>query len=463
MTNLLTIISDYVWGPPLIILLVGAGLYLTLRLRFVQFRHLGHAIGLIRSGADSMGEEGDITNFQALCAALSATIGTGNIAGVATAIAAGGPGAIFWMWVTALFGMALKYSSCLLARKYRIIHTDGSASGGPMYFLERGLGLRWLAILFAVFTIVGSLGIGDMVQANSVCDAVGGMLRHHGFLREPLSIAGGNLVIDKDLLLSAVIGIVLAFFVALVIIGGIRRIAKVASRIVPIMCIVYICGAMAILIGNRGVLLSGFRLIFTEAFSLRAGVGGLLGTVIRYGVARGVFSNESGLGSAPIAYAAAKTREPVRAGLVAMLGPLIDTLVICSMTALVIITTGMWNSGLNGAELSTRSFETALPHMGGFIVTFGLVFFAFSTLISWGYYGDRCAEYLFGARAIPVYRWIFVMVIPVGAMMKLTAVWAFCDIMNGLMALPNLIGVLGLSAVVYAATRDYFLRQKQRA
>lgn len=460
MSGMLGTVSNWVWGPPLILLLVGTGVYLTVRLRAVQFRHLGHAIGLVRGKYDDPGDAGDITHFQALCTALSATIGTGNIAGVATAIAAGGPGAVFWMWVTAFFGMALKYSSCLLSLKYRYVHPDGTVSGGPMYFLEKGLGLKWLAILFAVFTVIGSLGIGDMVQANSLCDAVGGMLRHYGLLKETISLPGAGLRVDAELFLSTLIGLALAVIVGMVIIGGIRRIAKVASRIVPFMCVIYIAGALAILFANRAGIAPAVRLIFSEAFSLKAGLGGLIGTTIRFGVARGVFSNESGLGSAPIAHAAAKTREPVREGLVAMIGPLVDTLIICTMTALVIVTTGLAGSGYNGAELSARAFEEGLPHLGGFIVVFGLVFFAFSTLISWSYYGDRCAEYLFGERAVVAYRWLYILVIPVGATMKLTAVWAFCDITNGLMAFPNLIGVLGLSGVVVAATRDYFRPRK---
>jgi AGCS family alanine or glycine:cation symporter len=460
MSHLLSTISNIVWGPWLIALLVGSGVFLSIKLRFVQIRRLGHSVALIRGKYDNPEDTGDISHFQALCTALSATIGTGNIAGVATAIAAGGPGAVFWMWVTAVFGMALKYSSCLLALKYRFIHRDGSVSGGPMYYLERGLGLRWLGILFAIFAVVASLGIGNMAQANSVSDAIESFLRYYGLLPPAVSVANGFVSIDSDLFLSGIVGLTLAVMVGLVIIGGIKRIARVASRIVPVMCVFYVCGALTILFFNRSGVVPALRLIFCEAFSLKAGVGGLLGSVIRYGVARGVFSNEAGLGSAPIAHAAAKTKEPVREGLVAMVGPLVDTIIVCSMTALVIVTTGMWQSGLNGAALSTRAFEQGLPGLGGIIVAFGLMFFAYSTLISWSYYGDRCSEYLLGGRAISVYRWLYVAVIPVGATMKLTAVWAFCDITNGLMVLPNLIGVLGLSSVVFSATASYFGKGK---
>ena len=432
-------ISNAVWGPVLIIILVGTGVYMTFRLKFVQISHFAHAFGLISGKYDNPDDEGDITHFQALSAALSATIGTGNIAGVATAIAAGGPGAVFWMWITAFFGMALKYASCLLSMKYRVIHEDGSVSGGPMYYLEKGLGWKWLAVCFAFFTMIASLGIGNMVQANSVADPL------HTYMGIP----------------EIVTGIVMAVMVFLVIVGGIRRIGHVAAKIVPFMCIVYIFGAIWVLIANINLVGGAFAQIFVGAFSLKAGLGGLLGTTIRYGVARGVFSNEAGLGSAPIAHAAAKTKEPVREGLVAMIGPFIDTIVICTMTALVIILTGAWKMDLNGAALSASAFEIGLPGLGKYIVAFGLVFFAFSTALSWSYYGDRCAEYLFGEKAIRVYRVIFVLFLPLGATMRLGTLWSLADIGNALMAFPNLIGVIALSGVVVYETRKYIGKRKK--
>ena len=457
-------LSGYVWGPVLITLLFFAGVYLTFRLKFIQVRGFKRSVLLIMGKYEEPAATGDISHFQALCAALSATIGTGNIVGVATAIVAGGPGAVFWMWLTAAFGMALKYSSCLLALKFRFIHSDGSVSGGPMYFLEKGLGQKWLGVLFAAFTIIASFGIGNMIQANSVADAVEGALVLFGMSPEvmnlPLSSSPNLAFVTGTLLFDLAIGVVIASLVGLVIIGGIKRIARFASRIVPVMTVVYVGGALLILFLNSDKILPAFSLIFREAFSLKAGLGGLLGTTIRYGVARGVFSNEAGLGSAPIAHAAAKTKWPVREGLVAMLGPFVDTLVICTMTALVIITSGLWDSGLNGAALSTAAFGSGLSFWGPLIVAFGLAFFAFTSQISWSYYGDRCAEYLFGPRAIIVYRWVYVLVIPIGAAAALKSIWNFADIANGLMAFPNLIGVIGLSGLVVAETRAYLKRYK---
>jgi len=444
MDQVLTIlqqIEGYVWGPALIALLLGTGLFLAIRMGFPQIRRFTHAVGLISGRYDDPKDKGALTHFQALSAALSATIGTGNIAGVATAIAAGGPGAVFWMWLTGIFGMGIKYTECMLGFHYRVLHKDGTASGGPMYYLERGLGQKWLGVLFAVFALVASFGIGDMVQANSVAKPIA---EHLGFP-------------------TWATGLVLAALVGLVIIGGIRRIGRVAAKVVPFMCIVYVLGALAILILNAEKVPSAFALIFNSAFSGTAAFGGFLGAgikqVIQEGVAKGLFSNESGLGSAPIAHAAAKTKEPVREGLVAMVGPFIDTLLICTMTALVIICTGQWNSGLTSSPLSTKAFSIGLAGHGGWIVVFGLVFFAFSTMISWSYYGDRCAEYLFGKKAIIPYRWVFILVIPVGAYVKIGLVWALSGILNGLMALPNLVGIIALSPVVYRLSKDYFSRE----
>ncbi|KPJ48526.1 MAG: hypothetical protein AMJ41_04755 [candidate division Zixibacteria bacterium DG_27] len=442
--SLLSSIQGYVWGPVLIVLLLLTGIFLTLRNRLVQIRRLPHAVSLISGRYDNPEDRGEITHFQALSAALSATIGTGNIAGVGVAIASGGPGAVFWMWTTGALGMAIKYTSCMLGFHYRVFHPDGSTSGGPMYYLEKGLGLKWLGVLFALFAMIASFGIGNMVQANSVAKP----------LEENLGVP------------TWLTGIVAATLVALVIIGGIRRIGKVASRIVPFMCIIYVVGAIIILIANLEKVPVAFGLIFKYAFTPMAAGGGILGTAVREGVARGVFSNESGLGSAPIAHAAAKTKEPVREGLVAMVGPLVDTLIICTMTALVIVSTGAYHSinpatgqAFTSSPLSAHAFNLGLPGVGKWIVTFGLVFFAFSTMISWSYYGDRSTEYLLGTKFILPYRCVFVLLIVVGAISQIRFVWTISDIFNGMMAFPNLVGILGLSGVVAKLSKDYFSRK----
>jgi AGCS family alanine or glycine:cation symporter len=430
-------IGDFAWGPIMIVFLVGTGLYLTIRMGLIQIRGFKHAWALISGKYDKKEDEGEVTHFQALCTALSATIGTGNIAGVATAIASGGPGAVFWMWVTAVVGMATKFTSCSLSLFFRKVNKDGSVSGGPMYYLEKGLNQKWLGVLFAFFALIASFGIGNMVQANSVA--------------EPLL---SSLKIPKH-----VTGIVIAFLVWLVIIGGIKRIARVASFIVPFMAVVYVLSSLVIIASNFQHIPYVIKLILRHALSPTAAVGGFAGAtvaqVIRYGVARGVFSNESGLGSAPMAHAAAKTKYPIREGLVAMLGPFVDTIVICSMTAFVILATGMWTSGETGAVLSASAYNTGLPVIGNYTVTFGLVFFAFSTMLSWSYYGDRCAQYLFGNKAVIIYRWVFVLLIIVGAVVQLEFVWNISDAMNGLMAIPNLIGLLALSGLVARETRKY--------
>jgi len=442
--QLVASIGSFVWGPVMIVFLVGTGLFLSIRLKFIQFRGFPHAVGLISGRYDDPDDHGEITHFQALSAALSATIGTGNIAGVATAIALGGPGAVFWMWVTALVGMATKFTSCLLSNKYRVVHEDGSVSGGPMHYLEQGLGLKWLGMLFALFTVIASFGIGNMVQANSVA--------------QPLyDILGIN---------KWVTGIVMAVLVALVILGGIKRIGTVASKIVPFMCVAYVTGALTIILSNFSEILPALQQIIVDAFRPTSAAGGFAGATVletmRYGVARGVFSNESGLGSAPIAHAAAKTKEPVREGLVASVGPFIDTIIVCTMTALVIVMSGLWNhvdelgNQLTGATLSAQAFQAGLPGFGQYIVSFGLVFFAFSTILSWSYYGDRCAEYLLGERAVIVYRWIWVLLVPIGATIELNFIWNLSDTANGLMAIPNLIALIGLSGVVAQEVKDYF-------
>jgi len=504
-------LNGWVWGPVMIVLLVGTGLYLTVRLRLVQVFHFGHAVRCISGKYDDPGEQGDITHFQALCAALSATIGTGNIAGVATAIALGGPGAVFWMWVTALVGMATKFTCCSLALRFRVIGPDGSASGGPMYYLERGLGQKWLGVVFAVFAGLASLGIGCAVQSNSVAD---GLLSVMPVAWQQTRISGDVALIGGTVLAKPIIGVVLAVLVGVVTIGGIRRIASVAEKIVPFMCVVYIIGAVVVLVRYVDAIPQAFAQIFRYAFTPIAAGGGFFGVVmartIQKGVARGVFSNEAGLGSAPMAHAAAKTHEMIREGFVAMLGPFIDTIVICTMTALVIVCTGAWHvrsaSGellygpggkgvattakINdrdvqvvgspgdssepfrdeqgnyyrlptGASLTVAAFEAGLPGIGHFIVAFGLVFFAYSTMICWSYYGDRCWGYLLGRRAIVPYRYLFCVFVFVGTISGLDLVWTIADNLNALMALPNLVGLLLLSPVVIPEARDYIRRMRE--
>jgi AGCS family alanine or glycine:cation symporter len=384
-------------------------------------------------------QEGDISPYQALMTSLSATIGTGNIAGVATAIALGGPGAIFWMWVTALFGMATKYAEAVLAVKYREIDEQGRHVGGPMYYIKNGLGKRWywLAVIFALLGSIAAFGIGNMVQANSVADAV------------------------KTLFQIPVwqTGLVMTVLTAAVILGGLSRIAAVAAKLVPTMAIAYIVGALFVIVKHYDQVPDALLLIINSAFTETAAVGGFTGAAvwaaIRFGVARGVFSNEAGLGSAPIAHAAARTKDPVQQGMIAMLGTFIDTLMICTMTALVIVLTGAWSSGETGAALSTLAFNTGLPGWGGYIVVFGLVVFAFTTILGWSYYGERCAEFLFGVRIVWPYRVLWLCAIPVGAMGKLGLIWTLADVMNGLMAVPNLIALSLLSPVIFKVTRQY--------
>ena len=445
LTDFTGIMAGYAWGKPSIILLVGTGLYLTIRLRFIQFRGLKHSFQLISGKYDKKDDPGEVTHFQALSAALSATIGTGNIAGVATAIALGGPGAVFWMWVTALVGMASKYTSCALALKFREVHPDGEVSGGPMYTLKNGLGLPMLGGAFAVFTLIASFGIGNMVQANSVVD-------------------GFTFIIPQIGEYKLIVGVFIAIMVGLVIIGGIRRIAKVASRIVPFMAIAYCGAAIVILVMNVEQIPSAFGTIINHALNPWAVGGGAIGTALRFGVARGVFSNESGLGSAPMAHAAARTKEPVREGLVAMIGPFIDTIIICTMTALVIIIMGAWGDakpeGLEGASLSVYAFQQALGTAGAWIVGLGLVFFAYSTILAWSYYGDRSAEYLFGHRAVLPYRIVYTVLVVVGAYIPLKLVWNFADIANIFMAVPNLISVILLAKFTKQLSSDYFNRMK---
>ncbi|MFO8024762.1 MAG: sodium:alanine symporter family protein [Thiohalophilus sp.] len=443
LTDWTGIVSGYAWGIPSIILLVGTGLYLTIRLRFVQIRGFQHSWQIIRGKYDKPLDPGEVTHFQALSTALSATVGTGNIAGVATAIAFGGPGAVFWMWITALVGMATKFASCSLALKFRRFHPDGSVSGGPMYTLLYGLNFKTLAVLFAAFTLIASFGIGNMVQANSVVDGLAYVFPG---------------IIDYRL----GIGVIIAILVGLVIIGGIKRIARVTSRIVPIMAVFYCGAALLVLFLNLDKIPAAFATIFNLALNPWAAGGGAIGAAIQYGVARGVFSNEAGLGSAPMAHAAARTTEPAREGLVAMMGPFIDTIVICTMTALVIVIMGAWGDarpdGLEGAALSAYAFEQGLGRIGSWVVGIGLVFFAYSTMIAWSYYGDRSAEFLFGARAVMPYRIVFTVLVVVGAYVPLQLVWNFADIANILMAAPNLISLILLAGLAKKLSDDYFRR-----
>jgi len=450
--NIINVVDGYIWGPPLIILLVGTGIFVTIRNRLVQLRGFKHSFELISGKYDKPEFAGEISHFQALSAALSATIGTGNITGVATAIAVGGPGALFWMWVTAVFGMAIKFTSCTLAVKYRRIDPDGYVRGGPMYFIEMGMSRRWrfLAFMFAGCTAVAALGIGNMVQANSVADGLVSLFAVKGT--------------ETGAMTRWIIGIIIAIAVGLVIVGGIKRIGRVASRLVPFMSVVYVISALIVLALAWDKIIPAFGIIIKHAFTPLSATGGFLGTTvlltIRQGVARGVFSNESGLGSAPMAHAAAKVNEPVREGLVAMIGPFIDTIMICTLTGLVIVVSGQWNSGLNGTPLTASSFETILPEWGENMVSLGLVLFAYSTIISWSYYGEKGIEYILGRKATLPYKWIYLLFLPVGAAMHLDIVWGFADVCNGLMALPNLIALLALSGVVAAAAKKYFSELK---
>ncbi|MFH1808356.1 MAG: sodium:alanine symporter family protein [Pseudomonadota bacterium] len=437
--GLVNTLGGYVWGAPLMLLLVGTGLWLTIRLAGLQFTHLGHALylALVKRREDD-DQPGDITHFQALMTALSATVGTGNIAGVATAIAAGGPGALFWMWVTGLVGMASKYAEAVLAVKYREIDASGQVRGGPMYYIEKGLKQRWLAVLFAVFASLSAFGIGNMVQSNSVASAV----------RASFGVP------------TWVSGVVLMVATALVIIGGIKSIGRVTSVLVPVMIVFYSLGALVILAIFVDRIPAALALVFSEAFTPTAASGGFLGATvmmtIRMGVARGLFSNESGLGSAPIAAAAAQTKHPVSQALVSMTQTFIDTLVVCTMTGLVLIVSGTWNNGKTGAELTTVAFEAGLPGTwGDLIVAIGLILFAYSTMLGWSYYGEKSIEYLLGPVSVKPYRYVFVLFIGVGAVLKLDLVWGLADIFNGLMAFPNLVALLLLTPVVVSETRDY--------
>ncbi|WP_018932489.1 alanine/glycine:cation symporter family protein [Gracilibacillus lacisalsi] len=436
-------IGGWVWGPPLLILLVGTGLYLTFRLVFLQFKLLPYALKLAFSKKQDKSSKGDISHYQALTTAMAATIGTGNIAGVATAVVAGGPGAVFWMWITALVGMATKYAEALLAVRFRVENENGEMSGGPMYYLERGLKNKpigkFLGVLFAIFASIAAFGIGNMVQSNTAASS----------LEESFSIS------------PFITGIVFTVLAALVIIGGIKSIGKVTAFFVPVMGAFYILGGLILIVLNFDLVPGAISFIFEDAFTGSAVGGGILGTVIRYGVARGVFSNEAGLGSAPIAAAAARTDYPARQALVSMTQVFFDTIIVCSITGITIVMAGQWDAGLDGSALTSASFAQFLGTSGSYIVTFGILFFTFSTILGWSYYGEKSIHYLMGAKGVRVYRYIFIAFVFIGAVVSLDVVFNFSDVMNGLMAFPNLIGLLALSGIVVAETNKFLKVKKE--
>ncbi|MDF9389248.1 sodium:alanine symporter family protein [Vibrio sp. 1151_11] len=442
--SILESIDNFVWGPPLLILLVGTGIYFTFRLGLIQFRHLPTALKMVFSKDKDAGKQGDVSSFAALCTALSATIGTGNIVGVATAIKLGGPGALFWMWLAALFGMATKYAECLLAVKYRQVDDKGQMVGGPMYYLQYGVGSRTLAVLFALFAIgVACFGIGTFPQVNAILDAT--------------EISFG---VSREI--SAV---VLTLLVAFVTVGGIQSIAKVAGKVVPTMALFYILACLSVIISNSDQLLTAISLVITSAFTSTAATGGFLGAsimlAIQSGIARGVFSNESGLGSAPMAAAAAKTDSCVKQGLISMTGTFFDTIIICTMTGLALILTGAWQSDFSGAAMTTYAFAVGLnaQTLGPMMVSIGLMFFAFTTILGWNYYGERCVVFLFGTKAVMPYKLIFIGLVASGAFLHLDMIWIIADIVNGLMAIPNLIGLIALRHIVLEETKLFFEKQ----
>lgn len=464
-TGVLDSIDGFVWGWPLMILILAGGVLLTVRVGLLQVRRLPLALKWMVKNEE--GGEGEVSSFGALCTALSATIGTGNIVGVATAVCAGGPGALFWMLVAAFFGMATKFSEGLLAVKYRVIDKDGHALGGPFYYIERGMGQRWkwLAKLFAIFGVLaGLLGIGTITQVNGITSAI------HNFFDpndlHTVMIPG----IGTYSIVIVVASIIIAVCVALVLIGGIKRISGVSQIVVPFMAIIYVAFCLILIIGNITAIPSAVAMVVEGAFNPKAVTGGVVGTMfiaMQKGVARGIFSNEAGLGSAPIAAAAAQTKEPVRQGLVSMTGTFIDTIIICTMTGLSIVMSGAWQvDGLEGVEVTTYAFQHGLPfpdQVAAFILMICLVFFAFTTILGWDYYSERCLEYIVGGKtkAIKVYRWIYILVVFIGPYMTVSAVWTIADIFNGLMAIPNMIALFALSGVVAKEVKKFFDKKKQ--
>ena len=458
-------INDFVWGLPLIVFILLVGIYLTVRLGLLQIRHLPKALKFMFKNEED--GEGEVSSFGALCTALSATIGTGNIVGVATAVCAGGPGALFWMWIAAFFGMATKYAEGVLAIKYRVIQPDGHALGGPFYYIERGMGPRWkwLAKIFAFFGVgVGLFGIGTFTQVHGIAQAVKDFF-------DPSGVYTVTLFGQKYSWFVVIAGLAVTLCTALVVIGGLKRIARVTEFVVPFMAVTYIVFCLLLLACNWRQLPAALAQIVTGAFNPQAVTGGVVGSMIvamQKGVARGIFSNEAGLGSAPIAAAAAKTKEPVRQGLVSMTGTFIDTILICTMTGLSIVLTGAWqNTELAGVAVTTEAFQRGLPFapaVSSFILMVCLVFFAFTTILGWDYYSERCLEYLSGGRhgVVKGYRWIYLLAILIGPYMTVEAVWNIADVFNGLMAFPNLIALTALSGVVIAETKSYFSRKDGR-
>ena len=457
--QLLSRVDDFLWSYVLVTLLLGTGIYLTLRMRLIQVRGLWHGVKLTAGVYDHPDDPGDLKHFHALSTALSATVGIGNIAGVAIAIQKGGPGAMFWMWMTAALGMATKFTCCTLAVKFRKTNPDGTVSGGPMYYIENGLGKnwKWLAVAFASFASIAAFGVGCMAQAGEMA-------------RSFSTLVGKSYMVGNFDLVKVGAGVVIAVMTGVVIIGGIKRIGSFTGKLVPFMCVFYVIAAMVIIFTNLDKVPGAFYQIFHDAFTGTAAVGGFTGAVfiyaMRMGVARGIFSNESGMGSAPIAHATAKTKIPVREGYVALLEPFIDTIIICSMTGLVIVITGAWTgpSNIGGAELSANAFSQGLAPMSGvlntaflgkLIVTIGVILFAYSTAISWSYYGDRSISYLLGLKSVTPYRYVFCFFLLVGASIKIDLVWNLCDILNGMMALPNLVSLWLLAGVVRKEMLDY--------
>ncbi|MBM7622809.1 alanine/glycine:cation symporter family protein [Sporohalobacter salinus] len=443
-------VSGFVWGPYMLIFLVGTGIYLTIGVKFRTLTRIPQAFKTLMAGRDkdSQTGEGDITPFQTLMTSLAATVGTGNIAGVATAIFLGGPGAVFWMWITALFGMAIKMGEAVLAVLYREYNEEtGKFAGGPMYYIKNGMGdsWNWLGSAFALFAGVAAFGIGCTVQSNSVAQAVQSNFGIPGYIT----------------------GIALAVLTFVVIIGGIERIADVTEKLVPLMASIYVIGTIVIILFNIEDLVPAFKLIFNSAFSGHAATGGFAGAavlqMIRYGVSRGVFSNEAGLGSAAIAHAATTVDRPAKQGVIGMLGGFLDTIVVCTMTALVIIMTGAWTSGVTGAALTAKAFNIGLPGPGGYIVAFGLIFFSFSTILTWSYYGEKSFEYFFGSKVIMPYRYVWVAAVFLGAVSNLNVVWAIASAMNGLMIVPNLIALLVLSSVIFKEFNGYMTDEDEKS
>ena len=450
LTSIFTTINGVVWGPLMLALILGVGLFLSIGLKLMPILKIGMGFRLMFDGTKAKeGEEkeGEIPPFQALMTALSATVGTGNIAGVATAIVLGGPGALFWMWMSALVGMATKYSEAVLAVKFREVDDQGNYAGGPMYYIKNGLGSKWawLGTVFASFGCIAAFGAGNTVQANSMADV----------LRADFSIP------------TWITGLVIMVLVGLVLIGGVRRIGRVAAALVPFMTIFYLVAGLSALLFNAAAVPEAFMLVVESAFTPVAAKGGFAGAAvwaaIRFGVARRIFCNEAGLGTAPIAHASAQTKEPVRQGLIAMLGTFIDTIIICSITGLTIISAGVWTSGISGAALTSAAFTNSVPVVGEYVVPFALAIFAFTTILGWSYYGERCAEFLFGTKAIKPYRVLWVIVIPVGAVVSLDFVWLLADTLNAMMAIPNLIALALLSPVVFKLTKVYFNSLKEQS